>query len=148
MSNLRTNHPTLHFTPVLFVRVPFQHHAENAVLQPFWRIELIVHIAISVLPVQVLFSRQVKNLRVNCVAQRTQYRNNLSRLRWEKHDISLKILNQAGFKTARQAPTFCEASRSYHCATSLHSQYSYLALSELGRQNLMSNWSRFPWWKG
>ena len=33
----------------------------------------------------------------------TQHRNNVPILRGEKHDISLKILHQAGFETARQA---------------------------------------------
>ena len=36
---------------------------------------------------------------------RTQHRNNVPILRVEKHDISLKILHQAGLKTARQAAT-------------------------------------------
>ena len=39
---------------------------------------------------------------------RTQHLNNVPRLRGEKHDISLKILHQAGFKTARQAATSAE----------------------------------------
>ena len=37
---------------------------------------------------------------------RTQHRNNVPILRGEKHDISLKILHQAGFETARQAVTY------------------------------------------
>ena len=36
---------------------------------------------------------------------RTQHRNKLQTLRGEKHDISLNILQQAGFETARQAAT-------------------------------------------
>ena len=36
---------------------------------------------------------------------RTHHLNNILRLRGEKHDISLKILHQAGFETARQAAT-------------------------------------------
>ena len=39
---------------------------------------------------------------------RTQHLNNVPRLRGEKHDISLKILHQAGFETARQAATWAE----------------------------------------
>ena len=39
---------------------------------------------------------------------RTQHRNNVPILRREKHDISLKILHQAGFETARQAVTFAK----------------------------------------
>ena len=50
---MKTYHPTLHFTPWspdLFIRVPFQLHGEHTVLQPFRRIEVILHIVISVLP--------------------------------------------------------------------------------------------------
>ena len=43
---------------------------------------------------------------VSC--RRTHYLNNVPSLRGEKHDISLKILHQAGFETARQAATFAE----------------------------------------
>ena len=39
---------------------------------------------------------------------RTQHLNNVPRLRGENHDISLKILHQAGFETARQAATSAE----------------------------------------
>ena len=39
--------------------------------------------------------------KVSC--SRTQHRSNVPILRGEKHDISLKILHQAGFETARQA---------------------------------------------
>ena len=39
---------------------------------------------------------------------RTHHPNNVPRLRGEKHDISLKILHQAGFETAWQAATSAE----------------------------------------
>ena len=39
---------------------------------------------------------------------RTQHVNNVPRLRGEKHHISLKILREAGFETARQAATSAE----------------------------------------
>ena len=39
---------------------------------------------------------------------RTQHQNNVPRVRGEKHDISLKILHQAGFETARQTATSAE----------------------------------------
>ena len=70
--SLKTYHPTLYLTPWsldLFIRVPFQLHGEHTVLQPFWRIELIVHIAISVLPGSHFNLSQVKHLRVKCLAQ-------------------------------------------------------------------------------
>ena len=79
---------------------------EPAVLQPFRRIELIVHIAISVLPGTHSHLSQVKHLRVKCLAEG---HNILTMsLRGDKHDISLKILHQAGFETARQAATSAE----------------------------------------
>ena len=60
------------FTPWsldLFIRVPFQLQGEHTVLQPFRHIELIIHITISVLPGTHSHLRQVKNLRVKCLAQ-------------------------------------------------------------------------------
>ena len=75
ISSLNTyhhDHRTLHFTPWsldLFIRVPFQLPGEHTVLQPFRRIELIIHIAISVLPGTHSHLSQVKHLRVNCLAQ-------------------------------------------------------------------------------
>ena len=52
-----------------FFRVPFHLRAEHTVLQPFRRIELIVHIVISVLPDTHFHLNQVKYLRVKCLAQ-------------------------------------------------------------------------------
>ena len=74
ISSLKTYHPTLHFTPwslYLLVRVPFQLYGEHTVLQPF-RIELIVCIAISVLPGRPTHFQlnQLNHLRVKCPAQR------------------------------------------------------------------------------
>ena len=70
ISSLKTCHPTLHFTPCLlnlFIREPFQLHGEHTscshVLQPFRRIELIVHITVSVLPGTHFHLSQVKHLR-------------------------------------------------------------------------------------
>ena len=39
---------------------------------------------------------------------KTQHRNNIPILRGEKHDISLKILHQAEFETARQIVTLAK----------------------------------------
>ena len=72
ISSLKTYHPTLNLTPWsldLFICVPFQLHVAHTVLQPFRRIELIVHIAISVLPGTLFHLSQVKHLRVKCLAQ-------------------------------------------------------------------------------
>ena len=72
ISSLKTYHPTLHLTPWsldLFIRVPFQLHGKHTVLQPFRRYELIVHIAISVLPGTHFHLSQVKHWRVKYLAQ-------------------------------------------------------------------------------
>ena len=62
------------------------------------------HIAISVLPATHLHLSQVKHVRIKCLAQGHNI-DNVPILRGEKHDISLKILHQAGCETARQAVT-------------------------------------------
>ena len=104
ISSLKTDHRTLHFIPWsldLFIRVPFQLPGEHTVLQPFRRIEPIVHIAISVLPGTHFQLSEAFEGEVSC--PRTQHLNNVPILRGEKHNISLKIMHQAGFETARQA---------------------------------------------
>ena len=68
ISSLKTYHRTLHFTPWsldLLIHVPFQLPGEHTVLQPFQRIELIVHIVISVLPGTHYHLNQVKHLRLD-----------------------------------------------------------------------------------
>ena len=77
----------------LLIRVPFK------LLQPFGRIELIVHIATS-LSYQVLIFTWVK---WSIGGWSAQHRNNVPRLRGEKDVFSMKILHQVGFETARQA---------------------------------------------
>ena len=72
LSSQKIYHRTLHFTPWsldLFMRVPFQLPGEHTVLQPFRRIEVILHIAISVLLGTRFPLSQVKHLRVKCLAQ-------------------------------------------------------------------------------
>ena len=111
ISSLKTYHPTLHLTPWslnLSIREPFQLHGEHKVLQPFRRNELIVHIAISVLPGTHFPLSQVKHLRVKCLAQG---HNILTMSQdWEGRNMIFlwKKLHQAGFKTARQAATSAE----------------------------------------
>ena len=70
------------------------------------RIELIVHFVISVLPSTHFYLGKVKHLRVKCQGHKIE--NNVSRLRGEKHYISLEILQQAGLETARQATTLAK----------------------------------------
>ena len=101
MSSLKSYHPTLHFTPWLldlFICVPFQLPGEHTVLQPFRRIDVIIHIAIAVLPGTHFYLSQVKHLMVKCFSQDWEGRNT----------IIPKILHQAGFEIARQAATLAE----------------------------------------
>ena len=72
ISSLKTYHRTWHFTPWsldLFIHVSLQLSREYTVLQPFRRIQLIVHIAISVPPGTHFHLSEVKQLRVKCLAQ-------------------------------------------------------------------------------
>ena len=69
---VKTYHPNLDLYPLamdLLIRVSFQLYREHTVLQPFRRIELIVHIAISVLPGTHAHLSQVKHLRMKCLTQ-------------------------------------------------------------------------------
>ena len=62
----------LNFTPWslgLLVRVPGQLQGEHTVLQPFRRIELTIHIVISLLPGTHVYLSQVKHVRVKCLSQ-------------------------------------------------------------------------------
>ena len=70
--NLKTQQPTSHFTPwslELFIRVSIQLHEEHTVLPPFQRIELIVHIVISVLPGSHLHLSRVMRVRVDSLSK-------------------------------------------------------------------------------
>ena len=112
ISSLKTYHRTLHFTPWsldLFIRVPSRLPGEHTVLQPFRRIELIVYTHCHLCPTRYSFSPESSEAfegEVSC--PRTHHLNNVPGLREEKHDISLKILHQAGFEIARKAATSAE----------------------------------------
>ena len=121
ISSLKTYHPTLHLTPWsldLFIREPFQLHGEHTVLQPFRRIELIVHIAISVLPGTHFHLSQVKHLRVKCLAQG---HNILTMSQdWEgRNMIFLWKLCTSGIRNRTAGSDIGRALRSNHCAMSL-----------------------------
>ena len=61
LPSLKTYQPTLHFTPWsldLFIRVSFQIHGEHTDLQPFRRIELIVHIVLHLCPTRYSFTQE------------------------------------------------------------------------------------------
>ena len=90
------------------ISTPFEiQEGEHTVLQPFRRIERIVHIAISVQPGTHLHLSQVKHVRVKCLAQGHTIET-MSQLRGGEHDISPKILPEVGFETAQQAATFAK----------------------------------------
>ena len=83
----------------LFMYVSFQLHGEHTILQPFRRTGLIVHIAFCATRYSSSpESSEAFEGEVPC--PRTRHRNNVPRLRGEKHEISLKILHPAGFETA------------------------------------------------
>ena len=109
ISSLKTYHPTLHLTPwsldlliVCPISAPQRAYSPAAIR----RIELIVHNAISVVPGIYSFSPESSEaFEGEMPCPRTQHLNNVPILRGENHDISLKILHQSGFETARQAAT-------------------------------------------
>ena len=73
ISSLKTYPPTLHFTPWslnLLVCVPFHLPGEHTVLQPVRCIELIVHIAVSVLQGTHFHLSHAKHLMVESLADR------------------------------------------------------------------------------
>ena len=108
MAILKTYHPTLLPPPPswslnLFIRVLFQLHGEHTVLQPFQRIELIVHIvhiAISILPGTPFHLSQVKHLREKCLAQGHNIKTMTPRLRGEKHFFENPAPSGVGNRTA------------------------------------------------
>ena len=113
ISSLKTYHRLFTFYPL--VTEPFHPCAISTpqtawptVLQPLRRIELMVHIAIPVLPGTHFHLSQVKRLRVTCLAQGHNILTMSPRLRGEEHDTSPKILHQAGFETTRQEATSAE----------------------------------------
>ena len=137
ISSLKTYHPTLssdirlYLTPWsldLFIRVPFQLHGEHTVLQPFRRIELIVHIAISVLPGTHFHLSQVKHFRVKCLAKG----HNILTIsqNWEGRNMIflLKILH--GIRNHTAGSDISRAPRSNHCAMSLSIELLYNMYNE------------------
>ena len=108
ISSLKTYHPSLHLTP--FVTGPVHSCAIStprrayspAAVSAHWIYRTHCHLC----PTRYSFSPESSEAfedEVPC--PRTQHLNNVPRLRLEKHDISLKILLQAGVETTRQAAT-------------------------------------------
>ena len=83
----------------------FQLHGEHTVLlQPLRCIRTHCHLC----SIRYSFSPESSEaVKIEVPCPRTQHLNNVPRLRGEKH-ISLKILHQAGYETARQAATSAE----------------------------------------
>ena len=108
ISSLKIHHPTLHFTPWspdLFIRVSFS-TPRRAYSPSAISAHLTYRTHCHLCPTRYSFSPESSEAfegEVPC--PRTHHRNNVPRLRGEKHDISLKILHQAGFETAGQAAT-------------------------------------------
>ena len=108
ISNPETYHRTLHFTPCVtgpvhscVISTPRGAHSPAAV-SAHWTYRTHCYLC----PTRYSFSPESSEAfegEVSC--RRTQHPNYVPRLRGEKHDISLKILHQAGFETARQATT-------------------------------------------
>ena len=114
ISSLKTYHPTLHLTPPpppvtgpvhsWAISTPRRAYSPAAV-SANWTYRTHCHLC----PTRYSFSPESSEAfegEVPCPG--TQHLNNVPRLRGEKHDISLKILHQAGFETARQAATSAE----------------------------------------
>ena len=105
ISSLKTYHSTLHFTPL--VTGPAHWCAISTQLRTYSPAAISAHYTYRthchLCPTWYSFSPEFREAfegEVPCL--RTQHRNNVPRSRGEKHDFSLKVLQQAGFKTARQ----------------------------------------------
>ena len=108
ISSLKTYHPTLQFYPL--VTGPVHSCAISTPRRAYSPAAVLAHLTYRthchLCPTRYSFSPESSEAfegEVPC--PKTQHLNNVPRLREEKHDISLKILHQAGFETARQAAT-------------------------------------------
>ena len=123
MSSLKTYHRTLHFTPWsldLLIRVPFQLPGEHTVLQPFRRIELIVHISISVLPgTHFHLSQLSEAFEVEMSCPRTHHINSVPRLRGGETWYFSKNPGPSWIRNRTAGSDIGRAQRSNHCAMSL-----------------------------
>ena len=91
----------IHFT----ISTPFLEHTALAAISALGTSRTHCHLC----PTRYSFTPESSEAcegKVSC--RRTQHLNNVPILREEKHDISLKILHQAGFETARQAVTLAK----------------------------------------
>ena len=93
----------------LFIHVPFQpsflEHTALAAISALGTSHTHCHLC----PTRYSFTPKSSEACESTVpCPRTQHRNNVPILRGDKHDISLKMLHQAGFDTARQALTLAK----------------------------------------
>ena len=102
-------------------------HGEHTVLQPSWRIELIVHIAISVLPGTHFHLSQVKHLRVKCLAQNTTSWQCPQIERGETWYFSENPA-PSGIRNRTAGSDIGRAPRSNHCAMSLSTKSIFRAM--------------------
>ena len=109
------------FTPWslgLFICVSSQVHGEHKVLQAFAITHLHLHLH---LPGTHFHLNQVKHLKAMCLAQGQNIETMSQFWRGEKHDISLKIMHQTEFETARRTSTKPRALTVASCPTmSMH----------------------------
>ena len=90
ISSLNTYHPNLlYFTPGNWT-CAISIHGEHTVLQPFRRIELVVHIVVHISVLQGTHSdlSLVKHVGVKCLVQGHKHRNSVLTLTRKKCDIS------------------------------------------------------------
>ena len=105
ISSLKTYHRTLHFTPWSCAISTPRGAYSSAAISAHWTYRTHWHLC----PTRYSFSPESSEAFEGEVSSpRTHHLNNVPRLRGEKHDISLKILHQAGLETARQAATSAE----------------------------------------
>ena len=102
----------------LFIRVPSQLHEEHTVLQSFRRIELIIHIAFSVLPGTHFHLSQVKHLRFTCLAQGHNIETMSQYWEWRNMIFLWKSCTKRDSKPTAGSD-IDKAPRSNYCAMSL-----------------------------
>ena len=110
LSSLKIHHLTLHFFPGLSTCSFVCHFNSTESIEScsISAHEFIVHIAIVVLPGTHFLPWSSEAFEGEMPRTRIHHRNNVPRLRGEKHDISLKIMHPAGLETERQAATLAK----------------------------------------
>ena len=125
---LKSYQPTLHFTPL--VTRPVHSRVISTPRGSYSPVAISAHRAnrthCRLCPIRYSFSPESSEaFEDEAPRPRTQHRNNVLRLRGEKHNISLKILHRAGLETARQAAILakCHALTTAPCPSLIRSVY-------------------------